>query len=84
MRDMRYDRKDEDYKDRSQLREGDSAFAQHKATKAWVKDYSLKQRVSVEWDMNQDSINDRMCILRVGNNSAVIDKEELYRAMRFL
>ena len=84
MRDQRYQKKDQWYKDRSQLEEGDSAFTQHKATKAWVKDYSLKHKVSVEWDMTQDSIDDRICLLRVGDNIAVVDVEELHRAMRFV
>ena len=83
MRSRNRQQKDTWYKDRSDLRESDSAFKQHKATKAYVKDYSLKHKVSVEWDMTQDSIDDRICIVKIGNNSAVIDVEELQRAVRF-
>ena len=83
MRDRHYQKKDEWYKDRSILREGDSAFEQAKNNKAYVKDYSLQNRVTVEWDMTQDSIDDRICILRVGDNTAIIDVEELLRAVRF-
>ena len=84
MRSRNRQQKDIWYKDRSQLREGDSATQQHKSNKAYVKDYSLKHKVSVEWDMNQNSIDDRICIVRIGNNSAVIDVEELQRAVRFV
>jgi hypothetical protein len=84
MRSERFQKKDVWYKDRSQLRESDSAFNQHKATKAYLKDYSMKHKIVIEWDMNQDSIDDRMCIIRVGNNSAVIDVEEFMRAVRFV
>lgn len=84
MRSERLQKKDQFYKDRSQLREGDSATTQHKSNKSYVKDYSLKHNVTIEWDMNQDSIDDRICVLRVGDNAAVIDVEELMRAVRFV
>jgi hypothetical protein len=76
-------KKDQWYKDRSHLLESDSAFAQHKANKAYIKDYSLKHKVSVEWDLSQDAIDDRICIMRIGNNSVIIDVEELMKAVRF-
>jgi hypothetical protein len=84
MRSRNRQKKDTWYKDRSQLREGDSATDQHRATKAYVKDYSLKHKVSIEWDLSQDAIDDSICILRIGNNMAVVDSEELQRATRFV
>lgn len=84
MRDQRFYKKDVFYKDRSDFREGDSAHDQVKATRAYVKDYSLKHKVVVEWDMNQDSVSDRICVLSVGGNKAVVDWEELLRAGRFI
>lgn len=81
---MRRAQKDEYYKDRSLLRENDSAFRQHKANKAYIKDFSLKHKVSVEWDMNQESIDDRICVLRIDELAVIIDVEELQRAVRFV
>lgn len=84
MRSRHYNRKDDWYKDRSILREGDSAYVQAKSSQAYVKDYGQKNRVSVEWDMTKDSIDDRICILRVNDTASVIDVEELQRALRFV
>lgn len=84
MRSQRLSKKDHFYKDRTQLREGDSVFTQHKANKAYVKDYSLKHKVTLEWDMTQESKDDRILVLDVGGHRAVIDAEELMRAMRFV
>jgi len=84
MRSERRVQKDEWYKDRSNLREQDSATVQSRANKAFIKDYSLKHKVSIEWDMTPDSINDRICILRVDDYAAVIDHDEILRALRFV
>lgn len=81
---MRRAQKDEFYKDRSLLRETESAFEQHKASKAYVKDLSLKHKVSIEWDMNQESIDERICILRIDDIAVIIDVEELQKAVRFV
>ncbi len=81
---MRRLQKDEFYKDRSLLRESDSAFRQHKANKAYIKDLSLRHKVSIEWDMNQESIDDRICVLRIDELAVIIDVEELQRAVRFV
>lgn len=81
---VRIIKKDEFYKDRSHLRENDSAFDQHKATRADIKDFSLKHKVWVEWDMTQDSRDDRMVRLHVGDNVVLVDAEELMRAVRFV
>ena len=76
--------KDEWYVDRSALREQDSAFKQHKATKTHIKDYSMKHVVEVLWDMNQDSIDDRMLILRVDDKEVLLSHDELLRSVRFV
>lgn len=81
---MRRTRLDENYKDRSHLRDGDSAFDQYKATRAYIKDMSLKHKVYVEWDMSKESIDDRICKLTVGDNTVVVDVEEILRAIRFV
>lgn len=84
MRSKRLQKKDVWYKDRSQMREQDSASDQVKSTRSYIKDYSLKNKVVLEWDMNKDSIEDRMCVLTIGTNKAVVDWEELLRAGRFV
>lgn len=81
---MRRSRLDENYKDRSRLRDGDSAFDQHKATRAYIKDLSLKHKAYVEWDMSRESIDDRICKLTVGDSTVVVDVEEILRAIRFV
>jgi hypothetical protein len=84
MRDQHFQKKDTWYKDRDNLGESDSAFVQSKAKKSWVKDYSLQHKVSIEWDLNQDAIDDRICLLRIDDYAVVIDVEELHKAMRFV
>ena len=83
MRSQRLSRKDEWYKDRSILREGDSASDQSRASKAYIKDYSLKHRVTVEWDISPDAVDDRILLLKVDNYTVVIDHDELLRSIRF-
>lgn len=81
---MRTIKRDEFYKDREHLRDNDSAFDQHKATKAFIKDLSLKHKVWVEWDLSQDSRDDRICILHIDDYKVVVDSEEVMRAVRFV
>lgn len=84
MRDMAHRDKDPFYKDRGELREGDSAVEQHRSTRGSLKDFSLQHKVSIEYDMNDDSIRDRMFILRVDDYKVVLDWEEVLRIGRFI
>lgn len=84
MRSERLQQKDTWYKDRSILKESDSVYVAHQSNKSYIKDYSLKHKVSIEWDMNQDSINDRICLLKIDDYSVVVDVEELMKAVRFV
>lgn len=77
-------KRDEFYKDRDRLRDNDSAFEQHQATKAYIKDLGLKHKVWVEWDMTQESKDDRICVLHVDDYTVVCDAEEIMRAIRFV
>lgn len=70
-------------KDRQVFREGEAAASQHKMSRGVLKDYSLKHQVSVEYDMNDDSIRDRMIVLKVDDYKVVLDYEELLRIGRF-
>lgn len=83
MRDAAHYKKDEYYKDRSALFEGDSAVTQHKSTKSYIKDYSMKHKVTLEWDISQDAMDDRICVLTVDDYKVVVDWEEILRAGRF-
>ena len=83
MRDHRVE-KDTFYKDRSQLRETNSAEEQARSKRASLKDYSLKHRVEIQYDMNEDSVRDRMFILHFDNQTAILDYEELLKVSRFI
>lgn len=84
MRDRHFMQKDEWYKDRSELREGASAVTQHKSNRGVLKDYSLKHRVSIEYDLNEDSVRDRMFLLKIDDYTVLIDYEEFLRIGRFI
>lgn len=84
MRKQSHQEKDEFYKDREGFREGLSATDQHGSHRGVVKDYSLKHQVSVEYDMNDDSIRDRILVLKVDDYKVVLDWEELMRVGRFV
>lgn len=71
-------------KDRAELRETESAWVQHKATRGVLKDYSLKHKVTIEYDMNEESVRDRMFVLRIDDYRVILDYEELLRIGRFI
>lgn len=66
------------------LREMDSAKEQHKKSRATLKDYSLQHRVTMEWDLNEDSKKDLMFKLTVGGNTVILDWEEFQRYGRWI
>jgi len=66
------------------LREMDDTKTQSKKTSAVIKDYSLQHRVTMEWDMNQDSKKDLMFKLTVGGNTVILDWEEIQRYGRWI
>ena len=72
------------YKDMSVLREGDSAYEQHKSVSGVVRDYGLKHIVRLSWDLNDDSIRDRILKISIGDNEAIVDSEELRRLLRWV
>lgn len=84
MRSYDHQEKDEFYKDREILREGMSATDQHHSHRGVLKDYSLRHQVSIEYDMNDDSIRDRILVLTVDDYKVVLDWEELARIGRFV
>lgn len=87
MRSQRLQQKDQAEhwdKDREILKESESATSQSRISRGSLKDYSLKHKVSFEYDMNEDSIRDRMFILRVDDYTVLIDWEEISRLGRFV
>lgn len=77
---MRYSKE----KDMVKLRETEWAKKQVKKPLAHLKDYSLKHRVTMEWDMTDDSKRDSMFLLRIGPTTALLDWEEVLKAGRFI
>lgn len=71
-------------KDMSVLREGDSARTQHKSNHGSLKDYSLKHKVRVEWDLNDDAKQEKIFKLRVDDKSVLLDAEEVVRVVRWV
>jgi hypothetical protein len=66
------------------LRESESAYEQHKASRGVIKDYSLKHKVTIEWDFSDDSVRDQIFKLTVGENTVVLDAEEMMRYLRWV
>ena len=73
-----------EWKDRAELLEGDSVWKQHKASRAVLKDFSLKHKVSIEYDLNDDSIKNRIFKLKIDDYTVVLDYEEFLRVSRFI
>lgn len=71
-------------KDMSVLREMDGTKEQMKKRIGTVKDYSLKHRVAITWDLNDEATEDRMVKLRFDDQVAIIDAEELQRYLRWV
>ena len=71
-------------KDQAVLREGASAYDQHRSTRGPLKDYSLQHRVSMEWDLTPDSKRDRIFRLVVGDTSVLRDWDEMQRLGRWV
>lgn len=71
-------------KDMSVLREGDATKIQRDKKHGILKDYSLQHHVSLRWDLNDDAQRDRMFELTVGDNTVILDAEELQRYIRWV
>lgn len=71
-------------KDIVKLRETNWAKDQAKHPYAPLKDYSLKHKVTLKWDMNDEARRDQMFVIRIDDVEAVLDWEEVQRAARFI
>jgi hypothetical protein len=71
-------------KDMSVLREGASTRETHDAKRGTIRDYSLKHRITIEWDLNDDAKRDQICRLTIDDYDVLIDAEELMRYVRWV
>lgn len=71
-------------KDMTALREGDQTKVQRDKKHGVLKDYSLKHRVTIHWDLNDEAIRDRMFKMRVDDKEIIIDVEEFMRFIRWV
>lgn len=71
-------------KDMSVLREGDQTKIQRDKKVGNLKDYSLRHRVTIVWDLNEEAQRDRMFKLTIDDNEVVLDAEEFMRYLRWV
>ena len=72
------------HSDLAELREGEAAADQLKHTSGQLKDYSGNHVVTIHWDMNPESTEDQMFILRIDDKEVYLDKQELLRYTRLI
>lgn len=71
-------------KDMTVLREGDETRVQRAQKMGNLKDYSMKHRVTLQWDMNEDSKRDLMFKLRIDDLEVILDAEDMMRYLRWI
>jgi hypothetical protein len=71
-------------KDISKLTEGDPTKLQRDKGYADVRDYSMRHKIRMFWDLNEDAKLDRVFKLRVDDIEVIIDAEELMRYVRWV
>jgi hypothetical protein len=72
------------HKDTATLREGDRTTVQHKSTRGTLRDYSLKHRVSMEWEFSEEGRMDLMFKLKIDDYEVILDSEEILRLLRWV
>lgn len=71
-------------KDMTVLREADATKTQRDKGHGVIRDYGLNHRIELRWDLNDEAIRDKMCILVVDDMEMIIDSEELMRLLRWV
>jgi hypothetical protein len=71
-------------KDMDVIREGASVYNQLEKSSTPLKDYSMKHRVVMEWDLNPESKRDMMFRLKIDGLEVILDWEEMLRSGRFI
>jgi hypothetical protein len=71
-------------KEMTVLREGESVWDQRRNDHALIKDYSLKHRVTMSWDLNDEAKRDRIFKLTIDDYEVLLDWEEFLRSARMI
>lgn len=71
-------------KDMSVLREGAKTKDQRNAKGGVLRDYSMRHRVEMIWDLNEEADRDQMFRMTVDDYEVILDKEELMRYLRWV
>ena len=71
-------------KDMTVLREGDETRVQRNQKMGNLKDYSMKHRVTVSWDLNDDAKRDLMFKLRIDDVEVILDAEDMMKYLRWI
>jgi hypothetical protein len=71
-------------KDMSIMREADRAQEQRTKTSYELRDYSLKHRVHIFRDLNEEATRDMIFKLVVDDKEVLIDAEQLMRILRWI
>lgn len=71
-------------KDMSVMRESDNTRNQHEATHYQLRDYSLKHRVHIYRDLNEEANRDMVFRLVVDDYEVLLDAEQVMRAVRWV
>ena len=69
-------------KDMSKLRELPRFRKVLQQNHAELKDYSMQSVVQLSWDLNEEAIRDQMFKIKINNEEAILDVEELMHYLR--
>jgi hypothetical protein len=71
-------------KDMGVIRETEGFRTALTKSNAFLKDYGRGALVMLKWDLNEEAIRDRMFIIKINDEEAVIDLEELLSYTRVM
>jgi len=71
-------------KDLTILREGDQTKKQRDNKFGLLRDYSMKHKVSMHWDLNKDAKRDQIFELRIDDITVLLDAEQVQRYARWV
>jgi len=66
------------------LREMEQTKDQRDRLNGNIKDYSLRHRVEVRWDLNDEAKRERMFRLLIDDYEVILDAEEMMRYLRWV
>ena len=71
-------------KEMTVLREGESVWDQRRNDHALLRDYSMKHRIVMSWDLNDEARRDRIFKLKIDDYEVLLDYEEFLRSARMI